>query len=175
MFEIDVQEVDESGESFYTKSRIDQYIFDEFHQQQLKFSSSLFQLITSEYSIVAINAQNQDAIKLYFSMIEDKEVSNFIIAHLLHDDPDISELWFNKYDIVTRSASNNVNNLNKIVEETISMFKYRTLEEHCKFLMREINDNATNEDYVNLLLSNLHFSLKRREEFAKLLGVVISY
>jgi DNA primase len=175
MFEIDVQEITENGEHYYTKSRIDQYIFDEFHQQRLKFSHPLFQLISVEYSIIAISAQNQDAIKSYFSMIEDKEVSNFVIAHLLNDDSDFSELWFTKYDIVTRSTSNNINNLNTIVKETILMFKLRALEEYRKLILREIDENSNNEDFVNLMLENLNLLLKRREEIAKLYGVVVSY
>jgi DNA primase len=175
MFEVDIQEIAENGEPFYTKSRIDQYIFDEFHQQQLKFSNALFQLIFFEYSLIAINAPNQDAIKSYFSMIEDKEISDFIIAHLLNDDPDISELWFNKYDVVTRSVSNNINNLNNIVEETVSMFKLRTLEEYRKLILREIEENADNEDLINLMFEKLSLLLKRREEIANLLGAVISY
>jgi DNA primase len=174
MFEVDVQEYSENGDLYYAASRIDQYIFDEFQHQQIYFSNPLFQKIYLEYAEIANIAQNQDVIKSYFSTIEDKEIADFVIAHLLNDDPDISERWLSKFDIVTRNMGNNIHKLNNAVEETILMFKLRTIEEYRKLILREIEEN-TDEKLEKLMFQKLQQLLKRREEIAKLLGTVISF
>ena len=174
MMEIDVEEVSENSDRYYTKSRIDQYIFDEFHRQQIRFSNQLFERIYLEYSEIAQVALNQDVIKSYFSTINDKEITDFVIAHLLNDEPDISELWAKKHDIITLSTSNNIHKLNNAVEETILMFKLRTIEQYRKLILREIEDN-TDEKLEKLMFQKLQLLLKRREEIAKILGTVISY
>jgi DNA primase len=174
MFEIDIQEFTEDGQPYFTQTRIDQYIFDEFHHQQIQFSNPLFQKIYLEYSEIARVADNQDVIKSYFSTIEDKEVADFVIAHLLNDDPDISEQWLSRFDIVTRSISNNIHKLNSAVEEAILMFKLRIIEEYRKLILREISENSDEELEIKMF-QKLQQLLKRREEIANLLGAVVTF
>jgi len=174
MLEIDVEEGDNNGEKKYSKSRVDQYVFDEFHHQQIRFSNPLFQKIYLEYSKIAQTAMNQDVIKSYFSTINDKEIADFVIAHLLNDEPEISEQWLSRFDIVTRSTANNIHKLNNAVEENILMFKLRTIEQYRKLILREIEEN-TDEKLEKLMFQKLQLLLKRREEIARLLGTVISY
>jgi DNA primase len=174
MFEVDVQEITENGDLFYSKCRIDQYIFDEFHHQQIQFSQPLFQNIYFEYSDIARVAPHQDAIKSYFSTIEDKEIADFVIAHLLNDDPEVSEQWVQRFDIITRSVANNIHKLNNVVEETILMFKLRIIEQYRKLILREIEENK-DEKLEQLMLQKLQSLLKRREEIAKLLGAVVTF
>jgi DNA primase len=173
MFEVDVQEVSENGDPYYTKTRIDQYVFDEFHHQQIQFSNPLFQKIYFEYSDIANVASNQDVIKSFFSTIEDNEIADFVIAHLLNDDPEISELWFSKHDILTRGMVNNIHKLNNAVEETILMFKLRIIEQYRKLILREIEENS-DEKLEQLMFQKLQQLLKRREEIAKRLGAVVT-
>jgi DNA primase len=174
MFEIDIQEFTDDDKPCYSKSRIDQYIFDEFHNQQIEFINPLFQKIYFEYSEIAKIAAEQDVIKSYFSTIEDKEIADFVIAHLINDEPEISEHWISRFDIVTRSVTNNIHKLHNAVEETILMFKLRTVEQYRKLILREIEEN-TDEELEQLMLEKLQLLLKRREEIAKLLGTVVSY
>ena len=174
MFEIDVYEVNENGDHYYVKTRIDQYIFDEFHHQQIQFSNPLFQKIYVEYSEIAKIASNQDVIKSYLSTVEDKEITDFVIAHLLNDEPEISELWLAKHDIITRSVTNNIHKLNDAVEKTILMFKLRIIEEYRKLILREIEEN-TDEKLEKPMFQKLQQLLKRREEIAKLLGAVVTF
>jgi len=174
MFEVDIQEFTVEGESYFRPIRIDQYIFDEFHYQQIQFSNPLFQKIYYKYSEIAKNASNQDAIKSYFSTIEDKEIANFVIAHLLDDDPEISEQWLSRFDIVTRSVANNIHKLSNAVEETILMFKLRLIEEYRNLILREIDEN-THEEFEKPMLQKLQQLLKRREEIARQLGAVVSF
>jgi len=174
MYEIDVEEISENGDPYYIRNRIDQYIFDEFHHQQIQFSNPLFQKIYFKYSEIAGVASYQDVIINFFSTIEDKEIADFMIAHLLNDEPDISEQWLSRFDIVTRSVSNNIHKLSNAVEETILMFKLRIIEEYRKLILREIEDNL-DEKLEQLMFQKLQQLLKRREEIAKLLGAVITY
>jgi DNA primase len=174
MLEIDVQESSENGDIYFTKSRVDQYIFDEFDKQKIRLSNQLFQEIYYEYSEIAQTAINQDVIKSYFSTINHKEISDFVIAHLMNDEPEISEQWFSRFDIVTRSASNNIHKLNNAVEETILMIKLRTIEQYRKLILREIEGNS-DEELEKLMFQKLQLLLKRREEIANLLGTVISF
>jgi DNA primase len=174
MFEIDVQEISENGDPCSIKTRIDQYIFDEFNHQQLEFSNHLFLKIYYEYADIARVAVNQDVIKSYFSTINDKEIADFVIHHLLQDDPEFSELWYSRFDIVTRSIANNIHKLNNAVEENILMFKLRTIEQYRKLILREIEENK-DEKLEQLMFKKLQLLLKRREEIAKLLGAVVSF
>jgi len=174
MFEVDIQEFTENREPYFMPTRIDQYIFNEFHHQQIKFSNPLFQKIYFEYSEIAKVANNQDVIKSYFSTIEDKEITDFVIFHLLNDDPEISEQWLSRFDIVTRSVANNIHKLSNAVEETILMFKLRLIEEYRKLILREIDEN-TNEELEKPMFQKLQQLLKRREEIARQLGAVVSF
>ena len=174
MYEVDVEEFTEDGEPYYTNSRIDQYIFDEFHHQQIHFTNPLFQKIYFEYAEIAKVAESQDVIKSYFSTIEDKEIADFVIFHLLNDDPEFSEQWLSRFDIVTRSMGNNIQKLNSAVEETILMFKLRIIEDYRKLIIREIEENK-DEKLEEKMFQKLQLLLKRREEIAKLLGAVITY
>jgi len=174
MFEVDIQDITENGDPFYTKSRIDQYIYNEIDCQKIRFSNLLFERIYYEYSEIAKNAPHQDAIKSHFSTINDKEIADFVIAHLLNDEPEISEQWLLRFDIVTRSVANNIHKLNNAVEETILMFKLRVIEQYRKLILREIEEN-TDEELEKLMLQKLHALLKRREEIAKLLGAVVTF
>ncbi|MDR0206520.1 MAG: DNA primase [Bacteroidales bacterium] len=174
MYEIDVQEITENGDPIYIKTRIDQYIFDEFHRQQIQFSNSLFQKIYYKYLEIVQTAINQDVIKSYFSTLNDKEITDFVIAHLMNDDPEISEQWLSRFDIVTRSTSNNIHKLNNAVEENILMFKLRTIENYRKLILREIEENSE-ENIEVVMFQKLQQLLKRREELAILLGTVVSF
>jgi DNA primase len=171
MFEVII----ENAEQDYTITRIDQFIFNEFHREKFQFTNVLFQIIYFEYSEIAKNAQNQDAIKTYLFSIHDKDITDFMFSNLFNDEPAISERWISKFDIVTRCAANNINNLSTMVKDTISIFKLRKLEEHRKLMLREIDENSNNQDLVNLIFESLHLLLDRRKEIANLSGVVVSY
>ena len=174
MYEIDVEDIAEDGAPYFTSSRIDQYIFNEFHHQQIDFSNFLFQKIYFEYSEIAKTATNQDIIKNHFSTIEDKEIADFVIIHLLYDDPEFSEQWFSRFDIVTRSMSNNIHKLSNAVEEHILMFKLRVLEEYKKLISIEMEENS-DKNLEKLMLKKLQLLNKRRKEIAELLRTVVTY
>ena len=176
MYEIDIEEDEDNNEKYRTKIRIDQYIYNEINRQKVRFSNSLIESIYFEYlELVKNESLNQDSIKTHFFNINNKEIADFMFSYLFNDEPDISSQWFERFDIVTRNATNNIHNLNKIVEETIAMFIFRILEQYEKLMKREIDENSNDEDIVNLIFKSLHRLLKRKEDIANLCKVVISY
>jgi len=176
MYEIDIEEDEDNNEKYRTKIRIDQYIYNEINRQKVRFSNSLLESIYFEYlEFIKNNALNQDSIKTHFFNINNREIADFMYSYLFDDEPDISSQWFERFDIVTRNATNNIHNLNKIVEETIAMFIFRILEQYEKLMKREIDENSNDEDIVNMIFKSLHRLLKRKEDIANLCKVVISY
>ncbi|MBP1673101.1 MAG: primase [Bacteroidetes bacterium] len=172
MFEIDIEKQDNEG-VYYDQIRIDQYLFDEFHDQQIKFKNPLYQDIFFEYAEIAKVAENQDKIKNYFSSHSNTDISNFCIKHLIKEDPDYSHLWESKFEIITRSVRNNINKLNNKVESTINSFKLRKLEDYRELIFLVLKEECPEEllPSVSNKLSQLN---TRREEIAKLLGIVIT-
>lgn len=172
MFEIDVENT-QSGEPIYEKARIDQYIFDEFHEQKIQFQNPLFQKIYNEYAVIAIVADHQDRIKQYFSSHHDPEIAQFSIQHLINEDPDYSDRWETKFEIATRSVTNNIHKLNNVVENSINQFKLRVLESYRELIMKELTD-ACPEELIPSIMTKLNQVNKRREEICKLMGMVIT-
>jgi len=172
MYEIDVETIIED-EVFYDKTRIDQYLFDEFHDQNIKFTNPLFQTIYEEYALIATIANTQEKIISYFSSHEDSEINNFVTRYFVKEDPEYSDLWETKFDIMTRGTKNNVHKLNAIVENTINMFKLRLIERYQQLIIKEL-DLENEEELVSSILDKLNKINKRREELCKLLGTVIT-
>lgn len=172
MYEIDV-EVHHGDEVCYDKTRIDQYIFDEFHDQKIVFSNALFQKIYEEYALIATISPTQEKIISYFSGHEDPEISNFTVRHFIKDDPEYSDLWETKFDILTRSTSNNIHKLNGIVESTINMFKLRLLEKYQIQITKEL-DHVNDVESVSAIMDQLNKVNKRREVLVNLLHAVMT-
>lgn len=172
MYEIDVELI-ENGQFYYEKQRIDQYIFNEFHEQKIKFQNPLFQKIYAEYEVIASVADQQDRIKNYFSSHPDKEIANFTIQHLINEDPDYSDRWETKFEIMTHSMNNNIHKLNNAVENSINQFKLRILESYRDLITQALSDECP-EELIPSILTKLNQVNKRREEICKLLGMVIT-
>lgn len=172
MYEIDV-EINIEDEVLFDKTRIDQYLFDEFHDQNIKFTNPLFQTIYEEYALIATVADTQEKIISYFSSHEDSEINNFVTRYFVKEDPEYSDLWETKFDIMTRGTKNNVHKLNAIVENTINMFKLRLIERYQQLVIKEL-DLENEEELVSAILDKLNKINKRREELCKLLGTVIT-
>lgn len=171
-YEIDI-ETNFNDEVCYEKCRIDQYVFDEFHNQKIVFSNPLFQKIYEEYALIATIAPSQEKIINYFSGHEDAEVSNFTVRHFIKEDPDYSDLWETKFDMMTRTTNNNIHKLNAIVENTINMFKLRLIENYQLMIIKEF-DYTEDDEMVTSIMDKLNKVVKRREELVKLLHAVIT-
>ncbi len=172
MFQIEVIENSPDGEIDKT-CRIDQYIFDDFHEEEIHFTQSFLQEIYEEYASIAAIAQHQDEIKRYFSHHSNEQIQQFVITHFLNPDPEFSEEWEKRFDIVTHSCSNNAEKLNNKIIDHINMFKLRILENFKKVLMKELKD-APNEEIETIILTRIAKVEERRKILAELLGTVIT-
>jgi DNA primase len=173
MYEIDVEEVNDEGVPFLTKLRIDQYIFNEFEKEEIRFKSPLFQKIYEAYAVIAVEAEDQDSIKKAFTLNPDREISNFTTPYLIEVDPLYSPDWERRFETATNTINNNIQKLNNEVENMINMFKLRLLENHKQLLIKELKHSHP-EDIQDQITTKLMLVLKRRQQIADLLGTVVT-
>ena len=173
MYEINVECKNEKGESYFDSMRIDQYLFDEFHQDKIYFSNTLYQMIYNEYAVFAPQAIEQDGIKRYFSFHENKEVRDFAARHLINSDPDYSDEWERRFDITTSTLTNSIQKLNNEVENNINMFKLRLIEHYRELLLHELEQHH-DEEIENSIIERLSLIIQRRKELADLLDAVVT-
>ncbi|HPY80971.1 MAG TPA: DNA primase [Bacteroidales bacterium] len=168
MYEIAVEK-----DSDYSIMRIDQYIFNEFHEDEIYFSQPFFQTLYEEYALIASVARNQDEIKRYFSQHENQEIQQFVIPYFLSPSPSFSEEWEKRFDVFTHSSTNNIEKLNGEIIDHINMFKLRIIENYRKLLDVELkieHDSGT----TKIILEKYMKVIQRRNELADLLGIVIT-
>lgn len=168
MYEIAVEK-----DSDYFIMRIDQYIFNEFHEDEIHFSQTFFQTLYEEYALIASVAKEQDEIKRYFSQHENREIQQFVIPYFLSPDPAFSEEWEKRFDVFTHSSTNNIEKLNGEIIDHINMFKLRIIENYRKLLDTELKAEHDAE-MTTIILEKYTKIIQRRNELANLLGIVIT-
>lgn len=168
MYEIAVEK-----DSDYSIMRIDQYIFNEFHEDEIYFSQPFFQTLYEEYALIASVARNQDEIKRYFSQHENQEIQQFVIPYFLSPSPSFSEEWEKRFDVFTHSSTNNIEKLNGEIIDHINMFKLRIIENYRKLLDVELKAEHDSET-TKIILEKYMKVIQRRNELADLLGIVIT-
>ena len=168
MYEIAVEK-----DSDYSIMRIDQYIFNEFHEDEIYFSQPFFQTLYEEYALIASVARNQDEIKRYFSQHENQEIQQFVIPYFLSPSPSFSEEWEKRFDVFTHSSTNNIEKLNGEIIDHINMFKLRIIENYRKLLDVELKIEHDSET-TTIILEKYMKVIQRRNELADLLGIVIT-
>ena len=171
MYEVEVAVENECGETNFQKERLDQYIFNEFSQEQIQFTSPLMQIIYQEYAKVAISASSQEEIQRYFTTHENSAISNFAITVLSNIDLEISPLWESRFDITTHYISNYAPKLNKSLECHICMFKLRLIDRYRQLLLDIFEDNPDEETIDKMMVQIMKLNA-RREELAKMLKIV---
>lgn len=171
MYEVEVAVENECGETNFQKERLDQYIFNEFSQEQILFTSPLMQIIYQEYAKVAISATSQEEIQRYFTTHENSAISNFAITVLSNIDLEISPLWESRFDITTHYISNYAPKLNKSLECHICMFKLRLIDRYRQLLLDIFEDNPDEETVDKMMVQIMKLNA-RREELAKMLKIV---
>ena len=171
IYEVEVTVENECGETNFQKERLDQYIFNEFSQEQIQFTSPLMQIIYQEYAKVAISASSQEEIQRYFTTHENSAISNFAITVLSNIDLEISPLWESRFDITTHYISNYAPKLNKSLECHICMFKLRLIDRYRQLLLDIFEDNPDEETVDKMMVQIMKLNA-RREELAKMLKIV---
>lgn len=172
-FEIDTLDLDENGQEQARRVRIDQYLYDEFAEEEISIKDSLFHHIYEEYVKIAVQATSQDEIKKYFVNHEDADIQRFALDNLLTVDIEVSPGWEKRFEVTTDHAGNSQQKLNQEVYNTILMLKIQLLDNQLK-LMREILTQQDFETVQEQLLGKIDLMVKRRAELSLLQGIVIS-
>ncbi len=106
----------------------------------------------------------------YLKRVENQEIVAFVSA-IESEDHELSYNWVGKYNIHTKSESDN---LYESVMNAIYHFKLIKVEQHIQGLQRELKDkNPQGEDLILLLSEQMVFA-KVRKEFSEKLGRIIT-
>lgn len=106
----------------------------------------------------------------YLKRIENQEIVAFV-SDVESDDRELSHNWVSKYNIYTKSESDD---LYESVMNVIYHFKLIKIEQHIQKIQQELKEvNPQGEDLV-LLLSELMMYAKIKKEFSEKLGRIIT-
>lgn len=155
-------------------SRVDQYLYNEFIEDDLIFQNVLFNEIFTEYPTVAQIAQEQDEVKRYFANSPNKEISDFAIQYLLSENPNFSPQWEKRYDMYTKTIDNSTNTLQHEVQNCLLMLKLRIVEQYLEMLKKELEIEEYGEEDKLLITQKYSLLLKCKKEIACQLNMVVS-
>ncbi|MBO4655396.1 MAG: DNA primase [Bacteroidales bacterium] len=172
-YEIDAELPDGNGQVQCQKIRLDQYIFNEFTEEEISFQEPLFQKIYEEYAVIASQNSNQDDIKRVFVNHENAEIRQFAIEHLMEEDIEISPEWLRRFEVSTDNVKNSGYKLNEAVYQSVMLFKYKIIEQYLKYLHEEIKQNHP-EQIIDQILQKYDILNRRKAEIAKLIDLVIT-
>lgn len=140
LYEITVEVTNKDGGSTYRPMRIDQYIFNEFASEEIRFHNPLYQTFYEEYARIAEHSASQEELIQNFVNHPDKLIQNLAIPILMDENPEFSKIWKKRYDVFTPSTDNNIEKLNAEVENIINFFKIRLIEERKKLLIKLMSE-----------------------------------
>ena len=150
LYEITVEVTRKDGGSTFQPMRIDQYIFNEFASEEIKFHNPLYQTFYEEYARIAEHSASQEELIQSFVNHPDKFIQNLAIPILMDENPGFSKIWKSRYDVFTPSTDNNIEKLNAEVENVINFFKIRLIEERKKLLIKLMSETQSVETQRSL-------------------------
>lgn len=172
-YEIDAELDEEDGQTKCQQVRLDQYIFNEFSEEEISFRDPLFQKIFEDYAVIASKVQNQDEIKKAFVNHENTGIQQFAIENLLADDIEVSPEWLRRFEVSTDNVNNSIYKLNEEVYKTVLMFKFQLIEQYLHLLKEEIGQPHSDK-IIDQILAKYDLLIKRRAEIAKLMDMVVA-
>lgn len=172
LYEINVIKDPTHAESEIT--RIDQYVCDELYQDNIAIQNPLLLKIYQHYAEVAEILRDQDDIKRTFLLSEDKEESEFAMAHIGMEDPSYSPKWEKRFDMYTNSVENSKVVLQQEVEHTLLSLKLRIVEQKLSLLQKEMGNPICSDDDKILLIQQSNILVKCRKAIADRLNMAVS-
>lgn len=172
LLETHLQKIDEKGEPYLEPIRTDQYIFNEFYFEEIKFQNPLYQRIFDEYARIAQKTNSQEELMRAFAQHEDPAIQNAVIPLLMEDQPDFSPQWEEKYEIRTNRVDNSSESLNRELTGCISLFKMRLIEKQKQLLTNELANNHPVE-VERQILDRLRTLNERYRELSNMIHLVI--
>jgi len=172
LYEITVEQKGKDGGSIYRQMRIDQYIFNEFASEEIRFHNPLYQTFYEEYARIAEHSASQEELIHNFVNHPDKFIRNLAIPILMDENPDYSKIWKQRYDVYTPSSDNSIDKLNSEVEDHINLFKIRLIEERKKLIIKLIDGQSV--EIQQSLAKRLSELDQMRKHYANLTRTVIT-
>ena len=165
---IDINQLNEDGKSDKAETTVLELIHHELDKDELTFSNQLYGKI---YSILIEGlSKNELYSPSYLKRMEDQSIVQFV-TDIESQDLELSAKWFSKYNIITRSESDRINEL---VMNSIYSFKSSKIEEKIIGIREKLEkaDELTDSDLMDLLAEQMTYE-KIKIIFAEKLGRII--
>ncbi|MBQ4356006.1 MAG: DNA primase [Bacteroidales bacterium] len=146
MLETNVETEAEDGTRKVKAVRIDQYVFNEFSQDEILFENPLYQRFYKEYARLAQEKPTQEELLQAFAHHEDSEIQELVIPILSEEEPPFSEAWLKRFDVDTRKPDTDIENLNQALTGCINLYKLRLIEKQKKLLTKELEEKHTEKE-----------------------------
>ena len=171
--ETNVREVDADGEEVLRRMRVDQYVFNEFHAEEISFTNPLYQRFYQEYARLAQQYESQDDLCKAFANHEDEELQSLCIPILTELTPECSPAWEQRFDMDTPRPDTDIECLNQELSGCINLFKMRLIERCKNMLIKELDDGLTEEQQRDIMARINELNV-RAKELGNLQRIVIS-
>jgi DNA primase len=130
-----VEHVNDAGKHIRTETTVIELIHHELDKDELNFSNPLYSRI---YQLLIEGlSENELYTTSYLKRLEDQEIVAFV-SDIESRDIELSSQWLLKYNIVTRSESDR---LDELVLNTIYSFKASKIEERISGIQKKLKDN----------------------------------
>jgi DNA primase len=165
---IHVDQLNEEGKSLKVETTVLELIHHELDKDELTFSNQLYGKI---YSLL-IEGLNKNELysPSYLKRMEDQSIVVFV-TDIESQDQELSAKWFSKYNIVTRSEGDR---MNELVMNAIYSFKSAKIEEKIIFIRKQLEkaDELEDTELMDLLAEQMAYE-KIKIIFAEKLGRII--
>lgn len=135
-----VNETNEVGEPVVSNIRVDQYVYNELHKEELKFKNPVHQLFYEEYARLAQEITDQDALHRALAQHENAEIQNLVIPYLTEEQPECSPAWVQRFDLETPTPETDIESLNQELMGCVVKYKMRLLESQKELLVKELSE-----------------------------------
>lgn len=163
----------QNGEGETEELRVDQYICNEMQREDMRFHYPLLEKVFEKYVAWASYIRNQDQIIRNFTLLDDPQVSDFIIRNIPVE-PRFSERWQNKYDIHTHTARNNLRTLQNHVQDVLLTLKMRILENDAAIIRKILENKNLEDEDMALAMNQLNRVLQLKKIISQRLNRVVS-
>ncbi len=165
---IHVDQQNEEGKSLKVETTVLELIHHELDKDELTFSNQLYGKI---YSLL-IEGLNKNELysPSYLKRMEDQSIVVFV-TDIESQDQELSAKWFSKYNIVTRSEGDR---MNELVMNAIYSFKSAKIEEKIIYIRKQLEkaDELEDSELMDLLAEQMAYE-KIKIIFAEKLGRII--
>ena len=173
-FETNVRDVDAEGQEVIRRMRVDQYVFNEFHAEEISFTNPLYQHFYQEYARLAQQFDSQDDLCKAFAQHDDEALQALAIPILTEQTPDCSPAWEQRFDMDTPRPDTDIECLNQEITGCVNLFKMRLIDKCKELLIKELESGDLTEQEQRDIMMRIGELNERAKELGNLQRIVIS-